>query len=65
MRFNIHETTKIYIVGFILFNVGSLFGDKYFALYIAMFYAINRLNDLKIQEIKDFIVYGKNRSSKN
>ena len=55
MRLTLNETIKIYLLGLIIFSVGSLFGDKQLALYAALFYAIDRLNDLKIREIKDLI----------
>ena len=55
MRFTISETMKIYIIGSLIYLVGALLGSDQFALYAALFYAIDRLNDLKIREIKNLI----------
>lgn len=55
MSFTISEPMKIYMIGMIIFTVGSLLGDKQFALYAALFYSVNRLNDLKIREIRNLL----------
>ncbi|WP_198078254.1 hypothetical protein [Acinetobacter calcoaceticus] len=55
MTFIISETTKIYIIGVLIYAVGAVLGSENLALYAAMFYSIHRLNELKIKEIKNLL----------
>lgn len=60
MSFTISETMKIYIIGALIYMLNALLGSEQFALYAALFYSVNRLNDLKIREIKNLIGWGGN-----
>lgn len=60
MSFTISETMKIYIIGSLIYIVSSLIGSEQLALYAALFYSVDRLNDLKIREIKNLIGWGCN-----